>query len=203
MPGPAREAWLHWAVKKATTNPAADMLDIEETGRQRFGIFSYSYCYHPPTRLWLEGAGFTIGAHTGGRNSTSLGLSIIAAPGADDMPFLVEDTAWMLRLLIDRGQLKPGQYPTGGHRDLKATECPGAKAYALIPAIRHALAAGTTPEEFTMDAEATAAFKALHKRLESVESKQDRLLADAKTKTTAVGAIRKAVARIEAKIKGA
>lgn len=81
--------------------------------------------------------------------------------------------------------------------------CPGpARIVQYQNEIIPAVANGTDPQEFVMDQEATAAFRALHKRLESVESKQDRLLADAKTKTTAIGAIRKGVARIEAKLKG-
>jgi hypothetical protein len=62
--------------------------------------------------------------------------------------------------------------------------------------------AGANSEEFNMDAEATEAFRALNKRLESVENKQDRLLADAKTKTSAIGAVRKALGRLEAKARG-
>ena len=155
MPGPADEVWIHHSVTKATSSAVRDMQMIERIGVQRgFGRFSYSYAYHPPTRNWLVGAGFSVGAHTGGRNSRSLGLVVIGNTNEDDLPHFTEDCAEMILWLISRGQLKPTEdahiypqgkwkapgYPTGGHRDQKSTACPGDHAYDLIGAIRTTVA---------------------------------------------------------------
>lgn len=136
---PVSEAWLHHSVTRLTYDPIADMRAIERVGEQRFGRFSYSYAYHRPSRSVLVGAGDTVGAHTGGRNSRSLGVVLIGNydnEALDDAA--VADLAELFRWLVDTGRLRPGTYPTGGHRDLKSTACPGGRAYARLDDIRNA-----------------------------------------------------------------
>lgn len=148
MPLPAREVWLHHSVTPVTVDPAADMRVIERVGVQRFGRFSYSWAVHP-TGVVLEGAGVTIGAHTGGRNSTSFGIVLIG--NYDDLSVTdpqMAATADLIRWLMATGKLLPGTYPTGGHRDLKATSCPGARAYPRIGELRRLVA--NPPEEDDM-----------------------------------------------------
>ncbi len=134
---PVSEMWLHHSVTPLTDDPAADMKAIERIGVARFGRFSYSWAYHARHRLLLEGAGNTVGAHTAGRNSTSLGLVLI---GNYESLYLsddnVADLGWIIAWLISGNRLRPDVYPTGGHRDLKATACPGDHAYARIADIR-------------------------------------------------------------------
>lgn len=135
---PVSEAWLHHSVTTLTDDPVADMKVIERVGVSRFGRFSYSWAYHRPSRLLLEGAGDTIGAHTAGRNSTSLGLVLIGnydTTPLDDVA--VADLAEAFDWLVAGNRLRPGAYPTGGHRDLKQTACPGGNAYARIDDIRN------------------------------------------------------------------
>lgn len=141
MPGVPTKTCLHWTVTTPTDDPYADMRLIERIGVENFGRFSYSYCYHPVARLVLEGAGQTIGAHTHGHNSTGLGLAVIARPGTPLGPHVAEDLASLHRDLIAGGRLEPGTYPTAGHRDVRATECPGDELYALIPTIRRLITA--------------------------------------------------------------
>lgn len=151
QPQPASEVWIHWTVTTPTADPYRDAKTIERIGKARFGRFSYSWCYHPPTRSFIEGAGPTIGAHTAGHNTKGLAVSIIGGPGHDDFPHLAEDVAAFLRGRIAAGQLRPGS-PVQGHRDQKSTECPGAKAYAAIPRIRTYLASAppTASQELTV-----------------------------------------------------
>lgn len=149
---PVSELWLHHSVTQLTDDPHADMKVIERIGVSRFGRFSYSWAYHAKARLLLEGAGNTVGAHTAGRNSTSLGLVLIGDYTneilTDDG---VADLRWAVQWLIAGNRLKPGVYPTGGHRDLKATACPGNNAYGRIADIQHAPAPPTPIiEETTM-----------------------------------------------------
>jgi hypothetical protein len=143
---PVGEVWLHHSVTPLTGDPLADMRTIERVGIERFGIFSYSWAYHRPSRSFLEGAGDTVGAHTGGRNSTSLGLVLIGnyeELELDDVG--VADVREGIAWLIAGNRLRPGiAYPTGGHRDLKQTACPGTNAYRRIPELRSA-AAPTPP----------------------------------------------------------
>lgn len=137
MPGVPAELWLHHSVTQLTADPFADMKVIERIGVQRFGRFSYSWAYHARARVLLEGAGNTVGAHTAGRNSTSLGLVLIGNFEELDLTDdNVADLRWSIAWLIAGNRLKAGTYPTGGHRDLKQTACPGGRAYARIDDIR-------------------------------------------------------------------
>lgn len=136
MPLPAREVWLHHSVTPITSNPAADMRAVERIGIERFGHVSYSWCFHPDGTV-LEGAGLRVGAHTAQRNSTSFGLCLLGDyTRRDPTPAQVDAVRQVIARLIETESLRPGVYPTGGHRDLKQTACPGDRAYALLPAFR-------------------------------------------------------------------
>lgn len=133
---PAVELWLHHTVTKPSADPVRDMRAIEAIGVQRFGVFSYSYCVHP-SGVVLEGAGLGRGAHTKGRNSTSFGVSFIGnydvlAPTPEQM----ESARWLIWWLQEEGHLRPEIYPTGGHRDVFSTACPGARLYGRLDDLR-------------------------------------------------------------------
>lgn len=143
---PVGEANLHHSVTALTADPLADMRAIERIGIERFGRFSYSWAYHRPARVWLEGAGDTIGAHTAGRNSSSLGIVLIGnydVTPLDDIG--VADLGAGLRWLITTGRLTE-DFRLRGHRDHKATACPGRHAYARLGDIR-AAARNPLPED--------------------------------------------------------
>jgi hypothetical protein len=137
---PASEVWLHHSVTPVSGDPHADMRRIERVGVSRFGRFSYSFAVHPNGTV-LEGAGLTVGAHTAKRNSRAFGIVWIGnyetqAPTAQQ----INATAALIRHLVGTGRLPPGTYPTGGHRDVATTACPGRLAYATIGAIRSLVA---------------------------------------------------------------
>ena len=145
---PVAELWLHHSVTQLTDDPHKDMKVIERIGVQRFGRFSYSWAYHARARVLLEGAGNTVGAHTAGRNSTSLGLVLIGNFEELDLTDdNVADLRWSIAWLIAGNRLKAGTYPTGGHRDLKQTACPGGRAYARIDDIRRQVSPQVSPPE--------------------------------------------------------
>lgn len=149
---PARELWIHHSVTRPTVDPAEDMRGIERIDIQRFGQPSYSYVIHPNGWV-MEGCGTHIGAHTYRRNSTSFGVCFIGDFRYDQPTAAALDAcAWLVRDLISRGLLSDvtmnpttgygGVNPTGGHRDVYATVCPGDYLYNSIPFIRNLVAQG-------------------------------------------------------------
>lgn len=145
---PALEAWLHHSVTPTSSDPKADMRAIERVGIERFGIFPYSFCVHRDGTV-LEGAGLTIGAHTALRNTFGFGICWIGNYEIlTPTPEQIHATVELLRDLIAKKHLIPNPQ-IGGHRDVKATACPGANAYVILPAIRISVA---SEEETMLDA---------------------------------------------------
>lgn len=166
---PVEEFWLHHQGGSSVSDPLQAMRNIEDTGRQRFGRFSYSYAWHRANGgTLLEGAGLTVGAHTGGRNSRS--LAVVLADNFETRPMpdeAVQDVAFLIDWLVRIGALKAGRvYPTGGHRDLKQTACPGINAYNRIDDIRDLVGHTLPPHKDDPDMALSADDKALLERLE-------------------------------------
>jgi hypothetical protein len=141
---PANKVFIHHSVTNVTDDPYRDMREIESTGIQRFGQFSYSYCVHPKSGELLEGCGTKRGAHTAGQNSTSFGICWIGNYN-DRLPKIqqLDSTRWLIRYLIDQGFLVPLPI-IQGHRQAidpetgrpTATACPGEKLFSVLDAIR-------------------------------------------------------------------
>jgi hypothetical protein len=126
---PAQGLHVHHSVTTATGNPAADMRTIERIGVQRFGRISYSWCLHPRGTI-LEGAGLTVGAHTGGFNSTSFGVCLIGNYQIDRVTDAQVGAFQELRAhLAATRRLAPGHY-VQPHRARTSTICPGANVLA-------------------------------------------------------------------------
>lgn len=133
---PAKEVWAHHTVTEPSSDPKRDMRAVEAIGLQRFGIFSYSFCIHPDGTV-LEGAGLRRGAHTAQRNSTAFGLSFIGNyENRDPTAEQIDAGRWLIWRLQGQGHLRPGTFPTGGHRDLMSTACPGTKLYRRLGDLR-------------------------------------------------------------------
>ena len=133
---PARALYLHHTVTQVTPKPYEDMRAVEAVGVERFGQFPYSYCIHPDGTT-MEGCGTRRGAHTEGRNSTTFGVALIGNYDERNVTAMQLDAVrWLVAALVEVGNLRPGIYPTGGHRDVTATACPGAKAYRLLDVMR-------------------------------------------------------------------
>lgn len=144
------EKWLHHSVTVApdTVPPYSDdyaaIRAIEAIGRQRFGSYGFPYTFaFTPAGLIFEGHPIDrVGAHTQGHNTKGAGFVLVG--NYENMrPTTAqrEAIAWTLRHGVERGWWK-GTSLNGGHRDTKATACPGRYAYAEISEINRLAAAG-------------------------------------------------------------
>lgn len=145
---PARELWVHHSVTNPTGDPYADARAIQKIGFSRgFSDISYSFLVHPNGTI-MEGRDLRyVGAHTSGHNSVSLAVCLIGNyENGPPSQAQIDAIRWLRDHLVATGKLVGGKvYPTGGHRDTKATACPGRHAYAAIPAMREPQAAPPGP----------------------------------------------------------
>ncbi len=111
---------------------------IERIGMERFGTaygFPYTFAVTPAGLCF---AGHNLrknGAHTGGLNSRARGI-VLVGNYSTVAPTPAQEAT--VATLIRHGYGMNWwsiQGLTGGHRDVKATECPGNAAYPRIPAI--------------------------------------------------------------------
>lgn len=153
---PATQAWLHHSAGLAPDllPPFDDdyqaIRDLEAIGEARFGGgISYTRLI-TPVGLIFEGHSIDrVGSHTANRNTVAVGYCLVGnytvqAPTAAQLYAL----AWCIQHDHRNGWLDQPQLD-GGHRDLKATQCPGDHAYVAIPNINR-LAAGPALEDITM-----------------------------------------------------
>lgn len=154
-PLPATQAWLHHSVTLAPdlvppfTDDYAAIRELEAIGQARFGGgISYTRLF-TPAGLIFEGHGIDrVGSHTANRNTVAVGYCLVGNYDTQHpTPAQIRAVAWCLQHDHRRGWLDAPRLD-GGHRDLKATACPGQYGYAAIPGINR-LAAGVpiTEEE--------------------------------------------------------
>jgi hypothetical protein len=140
-PLPAGEVWLHHSVTAAVNGPAI-IRELEAIGESRFGSgISYTWLVTVDGSVFEGHSPDRMGTHTGGRNSIARAICWVGN-FEDGLPTTaqVRSTAWLLQEAHRRGWIRSPRL-NGGHRDLKATACPGKHAYALIGHINN-LAAG-------------------------------------------------------------
>jgi hypothetical protein len=146
---PVGELWLHHTTTTATDDWRRDMRTVQQVAFDRgFSDISYTVLVHPSGVVAIGRPPEVIGAHTAGRNSSSLAVSLIG--NYDEQPVsrqMFNGVRYAIDWLTSHGFLVPGIYPTGGHRDLKATACPGRHAYALIPQLRAGTPGPPPPED--------------------------------------------------------
>lgn len=151
-PLPASEAWLHHSVTIAPDLKWVDadgdnvdddeeraMRTIEDIGVQRFGgVYGFPYTFAVMPRGGVVYHGHRVGqmgAHTGGRNDVAIGIVLVGDYEARrPTEAQINAVAWLLRRCVALGWLKTPEL-TGGHRDVKATACPGQAAYDAIDEI--------------------------------------------------------------------
>lgn len=150
----ATELILHHSVTLAPddqppyTDDYAAVRTIERIGASRFGTqYGVPYTFLiPPAGLVFEGHNLRkMGAHTAGFNYTGRGICLIGnysdrAPTAEQENSLV----WLIRHGYGMNWWSV-QGLTAGHRDKKATECPGNLAYPRIAAINERVRNVTNP----------------------------------------------------------
>lgn len=161
---PADEVWIHHTAMSVLTDFPLAMKAIEHVGVQRFGRFSYSYAIHPSGRIG-EGAGTTVGAHTKNHNSRAFGIVFMGNLSLTDPTREALDACrWLIAELQRLGHLKPGVYPTAGHRDNPASpsECPGNRLY---PHVRGSLRVPWHSEEDDLTPEQDSMLREVHAAL--------------------------------------
>lgn len=118
------------------TDDADDDMRRIESARPDLRVFPYSYCFHP-SGIVAEGSGTRVGAHTAGFNSTSFGMSFMGNLSVSDPTSAsIESVSQLLADKVLAGEMVPDFY-LKGHRDRKATECPGNNLYELLGAIKN------------------------------------------------------------------
>lgn len=143
------EKWLHHSVTVAPdlvapfTDDYAAIRTIERIGHQRFGRygFPYTFAFTPAGLIFAGHPIDEVGAHTQGHNTAGAGF-VLVGNYEHDRPTgaQIEAVAWTLQEGVRRGWWRYAELD-GGHRDTKATACPGRYAYAAIDDINR-LAAG-------------------------------------------------------------
>lgn len=146
------DKWLHHTVTAHLPTDASaeaervEMRKLDNIGQSRFkGGISYTFVVFPSGRLYEGHSIGRVGAHTAGRNSISAGIAL--AGNYDTHQITAEQVAtlaWLLNHGITQGWWTENKLD-GGHRDTKATACPGKNGYAAIPTINQAARSGVVP----------------------------------------------------------
>jgi hypothetical protein len=139
---PARDVWIHHTVTGTylpNPGPAAGARAIQQIAFSRgFNDISYSFLvFH--NGMIVEGRGWgVVGGHTRNHNSTSHAICYVGNYQDTHHPTRQQEES--ARWLISEGQrlgyIATGTKPTGGHRDVGATACPGVRVYTTIPRLR-------------------------------------------------------------------
>lgn len=159
-PLPATQVWLHHSVTTAPdlTPPFDDdyaaIRALEQVGEDRFGRgISYTWPITPAGLVFEGHSVDRVGSHTANRNTVACAICFVgnydaATPTAAQL----RSAAWLLQRAHRAGWIDAPRLD-GGHRDLKATACPGLHAYAAIPEINRLAAGPPVPEEDTVPVE--------------------------------------------------
>lgn len=152
---PLAECWTHHSVtahlpaNATVAQEMAQMRVLEDIGQSRFGRgISYSFVIFPSGRIYMGLGASRIGAHTGNRNSTSLGVVFAGNYEANKPTAAAEATyAEMLRDFAKAGILRSAR-TNGGHRDAPGhagNACCGRHLLPRLGAI-NSQAAGAAPK---------------------------------------------------------
>lgn len=147
------EKWLHHSVTVAPdlvapfTDDYAAVRSIEAITESRFGWgIAYSFLV-TPAGLIFEGHGIDrVGAHTEGHNTAGVGICLVGNyENAKPTQAQLDAVAWLLRHGVTKGWWKTAKL-NGGHRDTKATACPGRHAYSAIDDINRLANSTSVPK---------------------------------------------------------
>lgn len=129
---------------------AAEIRTIERIGQQRFNAgMSYTFLIPPSGRIFEGASVGRISYHSGGGNDgkprNTRGASICFVGNYENHPLTekqIEAAVWLLQHGVAKGWWKLPRI-TEGHRDFKATACPGRHAYAKLGEINKRASKGT------------------------------------------------------------
>ena len=133
------DKWLHHSVTQAPdlippfNDDFAAIRELEAIGESRFGRgISYTFPITPAGLIFEGHSVDRVGSHTGGRNSTSAGIVLVGnSMGQPPTTQQEQAIAWLLNHGVAQRWWRLNTL-TGGHRNTKATACPGDQAYERI-----------------------------------------------------------------------
>lgn len=133
------DKWLHHTVTTQLSETAkqavemAEVRELERIGQSRFkGGISYTFVVFPSGRIYEGHSIGRVGAHTKGQNSISVGIALAGNYEINEVTSAQKASlAWLLNHGVEKGWWTENKLD-GGHRDTKATACPGKLAYAQI-----------------------------------------------------------------------
>lgn len=139
VPPPVKTVFVHHAAGPHPINASAEVSLLLQYDRQHrangWGGIGYSFIIGPSGRVY-EGQGNTIGAHTAGHNSSSLGICFLGEfTDSLPLPMAMIAAADLLRHLVAVGGVAK-DFALRGHRDVSATACPGSALYRDLPVLR-------------------------------------------------------------------
>lgn len=143
------DKWAHHTVTAQLSKDAdladeyAEMRKLDDIGESRFkGGISYTFVIFPSGRIYEGHSIGRVGAHTAGRNTISAGIAFAGNYETNKLSNeQVNAAAWLLNHGVEKKWWTEKKLD-GGHRDTKATACPGRNAYAQIPNINKLAASG-------------------------------------------------------------
>lgn len=139
-----------WVVVHHTTNPAfacgaalsdecAIVRGIERHHviEEEWAGIGYQWLIAVPSGHVFEGRGWgSEGAHCPGHNRDSVAIAFIADGRSDDLsPAAIESARSLIALGIAEGHIAR-DFELIGHRDARATECPGDRIYSRLQELR-------------------------------------------------------------------
>lgn len=136
---PAPEVWIHHSVTANGPDEIQIMKQIQNyhMNQNKWADIAYSFVVFPSGNIY-EGRGWAVvGAHTANHNSKSHAICF-AGNFQNEQPTdaAINAARWLISEGKSQGFVKSGTQPTGGHRDVAATACPGNNLYAKIEALR-------------------------------------------------------------------
>lgn len=136
---PTPESWIHHSAGVPGSDEKAYMRSIQNyhMNHNKWSDIGYSFMVFPSGNIY-EGRGWgVVGAHTQGHNSKSHGICF-AGNFQNTSPTIaaLDACRWLISEGQDKGYIKKGTQPTGGHRDVDSTACPGNLLYAKLDYLR-------------------------------------------------------------------
>ena len=132
---PTLQLWLHHTAGNETGNAGVRAIQRDHMDGNGWADIAYSFVVDRFTLEVFEGRSAGVrGAHTAGHNGVSHGVAVM---GNFEYHPVTDGLIGRLAELLNHGYAEgwwPAQF-TGGHRDTKATACPGDNLYAVIPDI--------------------------------------------------------------------
>lgn len=166
---PTDELWLHHTAGSEQGASGVRQIQTQHMDGERWTDIAYSFVIDRNTLQIYEGRGVGIrGGHTQGRNTRSHGICVMGNFHGihTPRPELIARIAELVR----HGH-EAGWWPatlTGGHRDVRATACPGDALYTRIGEINRR----ATTDGGTMPTDRTAEIKEAQTKLANDEGRQ-------------------------------